>query len=165
MLPRRLCLQVNSTIRRQSDFGKKEWVWWCAHTQSGNCDDRLTYVEFVSSLLQIVFVVPTSGHDLTRLEPFLPSDMNVSVYRLSGSRDTVMLNARVRELAFERIAEFVRQDPTFLKGLHHEWLVHFKSSLSKMDSNSLIDDVIYRLVLKYRLSAMSTMKAVKSLVN
>lgn len=111
------------------------------------------------------------GENLNPIDVILESLINIvseklSIDNLTHSMTTVYMDKSIQELATQKVIDFVKNDVSFLKEIHKEWLERlriFLSNLKEMRVQAL-HEAIFQVSLKFRISAPSSMKALTSLI-
>lgn len=114
-------------------------------------------------------IADMSSHtQLNPVEVVLESLINklaerVSEESLTRSHDTVLLNAHVRAEAIERLVGQVRANDHFLTEIHEAWLRDLRGYVTHEMMNLLTtDEMVFRVAMRYRVSASSAARALKS---
>lgn len=86
---------------------------------------------------------------------------------LAPSQDIALVNVRFRDMAIRAVLLKAEGEGDFLTRLHDRWLSDFKAALVSLVSmeHVTVDEAIYRLAMKFRISAASTAKAIHSVLN
>jgi hypothetical protein len=121
--------------------------------------------EVVSSVCKL------SERKLNPIEIVMESLINVFSEEISSkeitlTKESVLVNSRVRSLAVEKIIALINNDNSILKMLHDMWLDKLRSYLTQLynERNHLtIDAVIFRVSNQFRISSLSAIKAIKSI--
>lgn len=91
---------------------------------------------------------------------------DISRRELTLSKDKVLINSNMRNLAVEMIWRFIGNDQRKLRKLHHLWLgrlTAFLNQLCQGKKNLKIDEVIFLVSSRFRISALSAIKAIASI--
>jgi hypothetical protein len=91
---------------------------------------------------------------------------DVSREELTHSSDKVLINTKIRDLAVERIIKFVNDDVNVLKMLHELWLGMLKGFIRQLINsrkNLGIEEVIYFVSTRFRISSLSAIRAIASI--
>lgn len=91
---------------------------------------------------------------------------DISRRELTLSKDKVLINSNMRNLAVEMILRFIGNDQRKLRKLHHLWLgrlVAFLNQLYQRKKNLKIDEIIFLVSSRFRISGLSAIKAIASI--
>lgn len=131
--------------------------------------DDLLEVEQSKHIEQIAGMYE-NGH-LNPLDVVLESLINVlseklSIDSLTGSAKTVYVDKSIQELAMKKIVDIVRGDVSFLKAMHDEWLRKLRFFLSNLSKTGVqtLQEAIFQVSVKFRISASSSLRAINSLM-
>lgn len=113
----------------------------------------------------------SEDENLNPIDVVLESLINVlseklSIDTLTCSMTTAYMDKSIQELATQKVINLVKNDVSFLKEIHKEWLERlriFLSNLKEMEVQTL-QEAIFQVSLKFRISAPSSMKAITSLI-
>jgi O-phosphoseryl-tRNA(Cys) synthetase len=87
----------------------------------------------------------------------------ISQETVTCSNDTVLLNADLRRKAIGYLVEQVKADDQFLKELHQAWLQDLKEYVRHEMKNDITpDELVFRIGMRYRISASSAARALKA---
>jgi len=110
----------------------------------------------------------SSKEKLNPLDIVLESLVNVvsehiSCREVTHSRDKVLINSNVRNRAVEEILRLINGDKEKLRELHREWLRMLVAFLKQLHPQNLkIDEVIFFVSNQFRISAVSAIRAIRS---
>jgi len=108
--------------------------------------------------------------NLNPIEVVLESLINVlsekSVDDSASLATTVYVDKSVQEIAIQKILNLVKEDATFLKEMHKQWLKGLRSFLSTLQEKGVktLQEATFQISLKFRISAKSSLTAISSLV-
>jgi hypothetical protein len=122
--------------------------------------------EIVSQISKVA-----SKEGLNPIDVVLESIVNVvsedvSREELTHSRDKVLINSKIRDLAVERVIKFVNDDINVLKMLHESWLGMLKDFIRQLLNSKKdlgIEEVIYLVGSRFRISSLSAIRAIASI--
>ena len=116
-------------------------------------------------------IINKYGTHLNPLEVVLRSVINrfaesLSEESLAPSHRIALLNAHFMDIAIKEVTKKAETDRDFLVSIHDRWLSEFKNSLMGLVTKERVstDELVYRLGTKFRISALSTTKAIQSLL-
>lgn len=131
-------------------------------------DSNLTTSKHEEKIEQILH--SDEVRQLNPIDVVLESLLNVisekfSSQTLTHSRKTFLINREMRNCAINKIMDMWQTNPEILQELHRNWLEKLDDFISvlKKEGVKRIEDVIFQISLKFRISAISTMKAISSL--
>jgi hypothetical protein len=110
-----------------------------------------------------------NGENLNPIDVVLESLINVlSEKSISDSThpvSTVYVDSVFQETAVQKIMGFAKEDATFLKDMHKEWLEGLRSFLSALQEKGVetLQEAVFQVSLRFRISAKSSLKAMSSL--
>ena len=123
---------------------------------------------------EISGIVSNKSPSLNPIEVVLESlinviSENVSIDTLTSSEDKVLLNQEIRKKAAETILLFLKEDrEQKLILMHKSWieaLVKFLRSLAESKGNLKMDEVLFRVSNRFRITASSAVRAVSSAIS
>lgn len=91
---------------------------------------------------------------------------DISRRELTFSKDKVLINSNMRNLAVEMMLRFIGNDQRKLRKLHHLWLgrlMAFLNQLYQRKKNLKIDEVIFLVSSRFRISGLSAIRAIASI--
>lgn len=131
-------------------------------------DRNLATLKHNEELKQILH--SSDAKQLNPIDVVLESLINVVSEKLSNetltrSRKTVLVSKETYDLAIKEMLDILQKDPTTLRELHRNWLEKLTSFISALKTKgvSRVEDVIFQISMKFRISATSSMKSISSL--
>lgn len=115
--------------------------------------------------------VATNDSSLNPLDVVLESLINilsekVSIDTLIESKSLVYVDKSVQEQAVQRVISLLKDDMFFLKEMHKRWLKELHTLIAKLvdDGAQTIQEIVFQVGLRFRISALSSLKAIDSLL-
>lgn len=117
--------------------------------------------------------IPVAANDsrLNPLDVVLESLINILSEKVSidtqiQSKHLVYMDKSVQEQAVQRIISLIRDDVTFLEGMHKRWLKELHTFVTKLigDGVQTVQEMVFQVGLRFRISALSSLKAIDSLL-
>jgi len=115
--------------------------------------------------------VAANDNSLNPLDVVLESLINilsekVSVDTLTESKNLVYVDKSMQEQAVQRVVSLVKDDVSFLKEIHKRWLKGLHTFVANLigDGVQNLQEIVFQVGLKFRISALSSLKAIDSLL-
>jgi hypothetical protein len=90
----------------------------------------------------------------------------ISSKEITLSKDSVLVNNKVRNLAIAKVLKIVGNDSKMLQVIHDKWLDKLRSFVATLCSEAKqisIDMIIFQVSSQFRISSLSAVKAIKSI--
>jgi len=128
-------------------------------------------VAFEKSKYIAEIVESEENENLNPLGVVLESLINVlseklSTDALTQSRTTVLVDKSMQELAVQKVVGFIRKNPSALETMHKRWLNGLRNFISDLKEKGVqtLQEVLFQVSLKFRISASSSMEAIATLM-
>lgn len=134
--------------------------------------DNLLGIDYAKEKKMISKVLRISEEKkLNPMNIVLESMINIAGERISSqtlthSKDKVLINHDIRNRAVKNILQLIDNDPRELERFHESWLEKLTTFLRELHQNKKnlkMDEVIFLVSNKFRISAISTIEAIGSI--
>lgn len=125
--------------------------------------EKTQYIEEISGL--------SDNENLNPLDVVLESLINIlseklSIDTLTQSKSTAYVDKSMQELAVQKIISLARDDVSFLEKMHKKWLEGLHNFMLRLKEKGVytLEEAIFQVSLRFRISASSSLKALVSLM-
>jgi len=133
--------------------------------------DNLLEVDYAKEKETLSNVLRISEGKLNPMSIIIESMINIAAERISSqrltrSKDKVLINPDIRDRAIQDVLQLINKDPRKLKRFHEAWLkklITFLRGLYQNKKDLKVDEVIFLVSKRFRISALSSIQAIVSI--